>query len=167
MQRIYEPENLLEGQMLLDMLASEGVEAHLLEFSGESDLGNFDWLLRHGAQADARVDGEDSATFHLLARGGPASAALLRLLERGQHRARPFVRQPIVNPFPLTFFPFQKTDFSATASQFARQKSAGYFDLSLPVDVSIKGNRGAAAAPGDPRQVWYRALFINPCALVV
>ena len=30
MQRIYEPENLLEGQMLVDMLASEGVEAHLL-----------------------------------------------------------------------------------------------------------------------------------------
>ena len=30
MQRIYEPESLLEGQMLVDMLASEGVEAHLL-----------------------------------------------------------------------------------------------------------------------------------------
>ena len=30
MQRIYEPENLLEGQMLVDMLASEGIEAHLL-----------------------------------------------------------------------------------------------------------------------------------------
>ncbi|AVO54213.1 putative signal transducing protein [Ectopseudomonas mendocina] len=30
MQRIYEPENLLEGQLLVDMLASEGVEAHLL-----------------------------------------------------------------------------------------------------------------------------------------
>ena len=30
MQRIYEPENLLEGQMLVDMLSSEGIEAHLL-----------------------------------------------------------------------------------------------------------------------------------------
>lgn len=30
MQRIYEPENLLEGQLLVDMLASEGVVAHLL-----------------------------------------------------------------------------------------------------------------------------------------
>ncbi len=30
MQRIYEPESLLEGQMLVDMLASEGIEAHLL-----------------------------------------------------------------------------------------------------------------------------------------
>ena len=30
MQRIYEPENLMEGQMLVDMLASEGIEAHLL-----------------------------------------------------------------------------------------------------------------------------------------
>lgn len=30
MQRIYEPENLLEAEMLLGMLASEGIEAHLL-----------------------------------------------------------------------------------------------------------------------------------------
>ncbi|WAJ38509.1 DUF2007 domain-containing protein [Pseudomonas sp. GOM7] len=30
MQRIYEPENLLEAQLLVDMLASEGVAAHLL-----------------------------------------------------------------------------------------------------------------------------------------
>ncbi|VXC79217.1 conserved hypothetical protein [Pseudomonas sp. 8Z] len=29
MRRIYEPENLLEGQLLVDMLASEGVAAHL------------------------------------------------------------------------------------------------------------------------------------------
>ncbi|NBA94966.1 putative signal transducing protein [Pseudomonas sp. R5(2019)] len=29
MQRIYEPEDLLEGELLLCMLASEGVEAHL------------------------------------------------------------------------------------------------------------------------------------------
>ena len=30
MQRVYEPENLLEGQMLVDMLASEGIAAYLL-----------------------------------------------------------------------------------------------------------------------------------------
>ena len=30
MQRIYEPENLLEGELLQGMLASEGVEAHLV-----------------------------------------------------------------------------------------------------------------------------------------
>ena len=30
MQRIYEPENLIEGEMLKGMLASEGIEAHLV-----------------------------------------------------------------------------------------------------------------------------------------
>jgi len=30
MQRIYEPENLLEAEMLVGMLASEGVEVHLV-----------------------------------------------------------------------------------------------------------------------------------------
>ncbi|AHZ75299.1 MULTISPECIES: putative signal transducing protein [Pseudomonas] len=30
MQRIYEPENLLEAELLAGMLASEGVEAHLV-----------------------------------------------------------------------------------------------------------------------------------------
>lgn len=29
MQKVYEPENLLEGELLQGMLASEGVEAHL------------------------------------------------------------------------------------------------------------------------------------------
>jgi hypothetical protein len=29
MQRIYEPENLMEAEMLLSMLASEGIAAHL------------------------------------------------------------------------------------------------------------------------------------------
>ena len=29
MQKIYEPENLLEGELLQGMLASEGVQAHL------------------------------------------------------------------------------------------------------------------------------------------
>ncbi|AMB86812.1 hypothetical protein AWM79_16510 [Pseudomonas agarici] len=30
MQRIYEPENLMEGELLQGMLASEGVQAHLV-----------------------------------------------------------------------------------------------------------------------------------------
>lgn len=29
MQRIYEPQDVMEGELLLSMLASEGVEAHL------------------------------------------------------------------------------------------------------------------------------------------
>ena len=29
MQRFYEPENLMEGELLQGMLASEGIEAHL------------------------------------------------------------------------------------------------------------------------------------------
>ncbi|MFY2763793.1 ankyrin repeat domain-containing protein [Arenimonas sp. MALMAid1274] len=61
-----------------------GLASLLLEFAGEGDGQNFDWLLRHGASADYLVDGEDSVLFHLLGRGGHASAALLRLLERGQ-----------------------------------------------------------------------------------
>ncbi|WP_426140948.1 putative signal transducing protein [Pseudomonas sp. DWP3-1-2] len=36
MQKIYEPQNLLEGELLLGMLASEGVQAHL---TGEHLLG--------------------------------------------------------------------------------------------------------------------------------
>jgi hypothetical protein len=30
MQRIYEPENLMEGELLQQMLASEGIDAHLV-----------------------------------------------------------------------------------------------------------------------------------------
>ncbi|MBV7572813.1 DUF2007 domain-containing protein [Pseudomonas sp. PDM32] len=30
MQRIYDPENLMEGELLQGMLASEGIEAHLV-----------------------------------------------------------------------------------------------------------------------------------------
>ncbi len=62
----------------------DGLAALLLEFAGDGDLVHFNWLLEHGASADVRVDGEDSVLFHLLGRGGHASGALLRLLERGQ-----------------------------------------------------------------------------------
>ncbi|MFO2465036.1 DUF2007 domain-containing protein [Pseudomonas sp. 15FMM2] len=30
MQRVYEPENLMEGELLQQMLASEGIDAHLV-----------------------------------------------------------------------------------------------------------------------------------------
>ena len=30
MQRVYEPQDLMEGELLLSMLASEGIEAHLV-----------------------------------------------------------------------------------------------------------------------------------------
>lgn len=30
MQRVYDPENLMEGELLIGMLASEGVDAHLV-----------------------------------------------------------------------------------------------------------------------------------------
>ena len=36
MQRIYEPQDVLEGELLLGMLASEGIEAHL---TGQHLLG--------------------------------------------------------------------------------------------------------------------------------
>ncbi len=63
---------------------ADGLASLLLEFAGEGDLPHFEWLLRHGASADVLVDGEDSALFHLLGRGGHAMAVLQRLLERGQ-----------------------------------------------------------------------------------
>ena len=63
---------------------ADGLAALLLEFAGDGDAVRFDWLLRHGASSDYVLDGDDSVLFHLLGRGGHASAALSRLLERGQ-----------------------------------------------------------------------------------
>ena len=40
MQRIYEPENLMEGELLQGMLASEGIEAHLV---GRDLIGGKTW----------------------------------------------------------------------------------------------------------------------------
>ena len=39
MQKIYEPENLMEAELLLAMLASEGIDAHL---AGRDLLGAID-----------------------------------------------------------------------------------------------------------------------------
>ena len=63
---------------------ADGLASLLLEFAGEGDLSNFDWLLRNGASADVRLDGDDGVLFHLFDRGGHALAAIQRLLERGQ-----------------------------------------------------------------------------------
>ncbi|MBF8746643.1 DUF2007 domain-containing protein [Pseudomonas putida] len=45
MRRIYEPENLLEAQMLMGMLASEGVDVHLI---GRDLIGAVGELPVHG-----------------------------------------------------------------------------------------------------------------------
>lgn len=56
MQRIYEPQDLLEAEMLLGMLASEGITAHLvgqhlLGAIGELPLGGLLGLLVENEQA--------------------------------------------------------------------------------------------------------------------
>ncbi|AMK29432.1 MULTISPECIES: putative signal transducing protein [Pseudomonas] len=45
MQRIYEPESLLEAQMLVGMLASEGIDVHLV---GRDLMGAVGELPMHG-----------------------------------------------------------------------------------------------------------------------
>ncbi len=57
--------------------------AQLGDFALESDLDVFDWLLACGADAEAREPGADSVLFALLERGGSATGALQRLLDRG------------------------------------------------------------------------------------
>ena len=55
--------------------------AQLPDFALEADLDVFDWLLAHGANAEAREKGSDNLLFALLDRGGGATGALLRLLD--------------------------------------------------------------------------------------
>ena len=62
----------------------EALTSLLLEFADDDDLTAFDWLCRHGASADLRLDAGDSVLFVLLDRGGRALPVLQRLLERGQ-----------------------------------------------------------------------------------
>jgi len=91
------PRELLREALVADRLESAeamlrlgagpdaaGLASLLLEFAGEGDLPRFEWLLRHGARADTVIDGQDNVLAHLLMRGGPAMAALQRLLERGE-----------------------------------------------------------------------------------
>jgi hypothetical protein len=55
MQKIYEPENLLEGELLQGMLASEGIEAHL---AGRDLLGGMGELPVFGLLAIAVNDAQ-------------------------------------------------------------------------------------------------------------
>ncbi|KAA0949642.1 MULTISPECIES: DUF2007 domain-containing protein [unclassified Pseudomonas] len=57
MQRIYEPENLMEGELLQGMLASEGIKAHLV---GRDLLGGTGELPIYGLLALA-VEDEQAA----------------------------------------------------------------------------------------------------------
>ena len=59
-----------------------GLAALLLEFALDNDLPRMDWLLAHGASAEARIASGETVLFHLLDRGGQTAAGLLRLLER-------------------------------------------------------------------------------------
>ncbi|KPA88302.1 MULTISPECIES: putative signal transducing protein [Pseudomonas] len=64
MQRIYEPENLMEGELLLGMLASEGVEAHLV---GRDLLGGVGELPVFGLLALAVEDEQAQYARELIA----------------------------------------------------------------------------------------------------
>ncbi len=72
MQRIYEPQDLLEAELLLGMLASEGVEAHL---AGRHLLGAVGELPALGLLALV-VDNEDAEHARRLIAGYNAAAPL-------------------------------------------------------------------------------------------
>lgn len=72
MQRIYEPQDLLEAELLLGMLASEGVEAHL---AGRHLLGAVGELPALGLLALV-VENEDAEHARRLIAGYNAAAPL-------------------------------------------------------------------------------------------
>ncbi|MDG9927675.1 MULTISPECIES: DUF2007 domain-containing protein [Pseudomonas] len=72
MQRIYEPQDLLEAELLLGMLASEGVEAHL---AGRHLLGAVGELPALGLLALV-VEDEDAEHARRLIAGYNAAAPL-------------------------------------------------------------------------------------------
>lgn len=72
MQRIYEPQDLLEAELLLGMLASEGVEAHL---AGRHLLGAVGELPTLGLLALV-VEDEDAEHARRLIAGYNAAAPL-------------------------------------------------------------------------------------------
>jgi ankyrin repeat protein len=57
--------------------------AQLRDFALEADLDVFDFLLACGADAEVRETGADNVLFALLERGGSATGALQRLIDRG------------------------------------------------------------------------------------
>ncbi|MBA1188952.1 DUF2007 domain-containing protein [Pseudomonas entomophila] len=64
MQRIYDPENLMEAQLLIDMLASEGVVVHL---AGRHLTGALGELPVHGLLALAVADEDAERARALIA----------------------------------------------------------------------------------------------------
>ncbi|MGE8409830.1 MAG: putative signal transducing protein [Pseudomonas sp.] len=64
MQRIYEPENLLEAEVLIGMLSSEGVDAHL---AGRDLLGGIGELPMQGLLGLAVADEQAEYARHLIA----------------------------------------------------------------------------------------------------
>ncbi|WP_027907456.1 putative signal transducing protein [Pseudomonas taiwanensis] len=63
MQRIYDPENLLEAQMLLSMLTSEGIEVHLI---GRDLVGGVGELPVYGLLGIAVPDEQAGYARHLI-----------------------------------------------------------------------------------------------------
>ncbi|MBB2495752.1 putative signal transducing protein [Aquipseudomonas ullengensis] len=64
MQRVYEPQDLLEGELLLGMLASEGVDAHL---TGRHLLGAIGELPALGLLGLLVMDDDADHARHLIA----------------------------------------------------------------------------------------------------
>ncbi|MEO5596078.1 MAG: ankyrin repeat domain-containing protein, partial [Lysobacteraceae bacterium] len=74
------------AQALLQTPAADHAEllAILLpQFALEADADVFDWLLRHGADAERRNGFDDNVLFTLLDRGGTFAGAIARLLDHG------------------------------------------------------------------------------------
>ncbi|AIL63695.1 putative signal transducing protein [Pseudomonas alkylphenolica] len=64
MQRIYDPENLLEAEMLIGMLASEGIQVHLM---GRDLMGAIGDLPVHGLLGLAVADEQADSARQLIA----------------------------------------------------------------------------------------------------
>ncbi|UVL62420.1 DUF2007 domain-containing protein [Pseudomonas sp. B21-032] len=64
MQRIYDPESLLEAQMLIGMLASEGITVHLV---GRDLMGAMGDLPMHGLLGLAVADEQAACARELIA----------------------------------------------------------------------------------------------------
>ncbi|MNT18669.1 hypothetical protein D3C72_1538840 [compost metagenome] len=64
MQRIYDPENLLEAEMLIGMLASEGIQVHLV---GRDLMGAIGDLPVHGLLGLAVADEQADSARQLIA----------------------------------------------------------------------------------------------------
>ena len=64
MQRIYEPENLLEAEVLLGMLGNEGIDAHLV---GRDLMGGIGELPLQGLLGLAVADGQAEYARELIA----------------------------------------------------------------------------------------------------